>query len=94
MTMVIVGLPGGLEPRHEQLKEAVKAGKFSFYEIRGREVAIYFRDLAPKAEREIVLSAIASVPGTYVGPASRAYLYYTPEEKKWTDGLRVSVTPK
>jgi hypothetical protein len=94
MTMVIVGLPGGLEPRHEQLKEAVKAGKFSFYEIRGREVAIYFRDLPPKAEREIVISALASVPGTYVGPASRAYLYYTPEEKKWTDGLRVTVTPK
>jgi len=94
MTMAIVGLPGGLEPRHEQLKEAVKAGKFSFYEIRGREVAIYFRDLAPKAEREIVISAIGAVPGTYVGPASRAYLYYTPEEKKWTDGLRVSITPK
>jgi len=94
MTMAIVGLPGGLEPRHEQLKQAVKAGKFSFYEIRGREVAIYFRDLAPKAEREIVISAIASVPGTYVGPASRAYLYYTPEEKRWTDGLHVSITPK
>lgn len=94
MTMVIAGLPGGLEPRHEQLKESVKAGKFSFYEIRGRDVAIYFRDLPPKAEREIVLSAIAAAPGTYVGPASRAYLYYTPEEKKWTEGLRVTVTAK
>ncbi len=28
MTMVLVGLPGGLEPRHERLKELVKEGKF------------------------------------------------------------------
>ncbi len=63
MTMVIIGIPGGLEPRHEQLKESVKAGKFSFYEVRGREVAIYFRDMAPKAERTITISAVAAVPG-------------------------------
>ena len=30
MTMAVIGIPGGLEPRHEQLKESVKAGKFSF----------------------------------------------------------------
>jgi hypothetical protein len=93
-TLVIVGMPGGLEPRHEQLKEAVKAGKFAFYEILGRDVAIYFRDLEPSAEREIVISAIGAVPGKWVGPSSRAYLYYTPEEKKWNDGLKITVTPK
>lgn len=93
-TLAIVGMPGGLEPRHEQLKEAVKAGKFSFYEILGRDVAIYFRDLEPGAEREIVISAIGAVPGKWVGPSSRAYLYYTPEDKKWNNGLNIIVTPK
>jgi len=94
MTMAIIGLPGGLEPRHEFLKESVKAGKFSFYEILGRDVAIYFRDLAPGAERDIVISAIAAAPGTYAAPASRTYLYYTPEDKKWAAGPRVTITPK
>ncbi|MCX7044129.1 MAG: MG2 domain-containing protein [Candidatus Sumerlaeota bacterium] len=94
MTMAIIGLPGGLEPRHEQLKEAVKAGKFSFYEVRGRDVAIYYRALEPKAEREIVISCIAAAPGVYSGPASRAYLYYTPEEKKWCDPLKATITAK
>jgi hypothetical protein len=93
-TLAIVGMPGGLEPRHEQLKESVKAGKFAFYEILGRDVAIYFRDLEPGAEREIVISAIGAVPGRWVGPSSRAYLYYTPEEKKWNDGLKITVAPK
>jgi hypothetical protein len=93
-TLAIVGIPGGLEPRHEQLRESVKAGKFAFYEILGRDVAIYFRDLEPGAEREIVISAIGAVPGRWVGPSSRAYLYYTPEEKKWNDGLKITVTPK
>ena len=94
MTLVVIGLPGGLEPRHEQLKESVKAGKFSFYEVLGRDVAIYFRDLPPNAEKEIVISAIAAVPGEYTGPAGRAGLYYTPEEKKWTDGLKIRILEK
>ena len=94
MTLAIVGLPGGVEVRHEQLKEAVKAGKFSFYEVIGRDVVIYYRDLAPNAEKEIVISAIAAVPGTWTGPSSRGYLYYTPEEKKWAEGLGIVIQAK
>jgi len=33
MTVAIVGLPGGLEPRHDQLKELVKAGRIAAYEV-------------------------------------------------------------
>ena len=40
------------------------------------------------------ISLIATIPGTYTGPASRAYLYYTDEHKIWTDGLAVEITPK
>ena len=38
-------------------------------------------------------STIFNVTGTYTGPASRAYLYYTNEHKQWTDGLRVEIEP-
>jgi hypothetical protein len=31
MTMVIVGLPGGLELRHEKMKELVTSGKLASY---------------------------------------------------------------
>ncbi len=40
------------------------------------------------------VSLIAAVPGTFSGPASRAYLYYTEEDKQWVDGLGVEITPK
>jgi hypothetical protein len=34
MTVAIVGLPGGLEPRHDQLRELVTRGDVAFYEVR------------------------------------------------------------
>ncbi len=45
-----VGLPGGLEPRHDQLKELVKAKTIAYYEVIGREVCCYFRQLQPSEE--------------------------------------------
>jgi hypothetical protein len=91
MVTAIVGLPGGLEARAEQLKELVREGKVDAFETRGREVIFYWRGMAPGTKRSLVLSCIASVPGEYTGPASRAYLYYTDEEKDWQPGLRVTI---
>lgn len=91
MTLAVVGLPGGLEPRHDQLKELVKQGKVDFYEVLGREVVLYWRSLGPRAAKEAVLSLSAAVPGTYTGPSSRAYLYYTDDQKIWNPGLKVKV---
>jgi hypothetical protein len=91
--MAIIGLPGGLEVRHDQLKELVKAGTIAAYEVLGREVVLYWRALAAEARVSLALSLIAAIPGSYTGPASRAYLYYTNEHKQWVDGLRVEIEP-
>ena len=92
--IAIVGVPGGAEPRHEQLAELVKAGKIAAYEVRGREVVLYWRFLAPKAEVSIPLSCVAAVPGTYAAPASRAYQYYTDEHKCWVAGAGLVITAR
>jgi uncharacterized protein YfaS (alpha-2-macroglobulin family) len=92
--VAIVGLPGGMEPRHDQLKELVKKGTIDAYEVRGREVVLYWRTLAGQARVDVPISLIAAVPGSYTGPASRAYLYYTDEHKRWVDGLHVEIAPK
>ena len=92
--VAIVGLPGGLEPRHDQLKELVKKGRIDAYEVLGREVVLYWRTMAGEANVELPLSLIAAVPGTYTGPASRAYLYYTDEHKRWIEGAQVEIAPK
>jgi hypothetical protein len=92
--LAIIGVPGGLEVRHDQLKELVEAQKIAAYEVRGREVILYWRSLKGEERVEVPLSLVAAVPGAYTAPASRAYLYYTDEHKTWTDGMKVEITPR
>ncbi len=92
--VAIIGIPGGLEVRHDQLKELVKAGTIATYEVNGREVVLYWRSLKPKQVVSLPISVVAAIPGTYTAPASRAYEYYTDENKRWVDGARVEISPK
>ena len=93
MTVAIVGLPGGLEPRAAQLDELQEEGKFDYYEIRGREVVLYWRTIEPNATKEVEFHVTATVPGKYSGPASRAYLYYTAEQKHYAQPLTIEIRP-
>jgi len=92
--VAIIGLPGGLEPRHDQLKELKKKGVIDAYEVIGRDVVLYWRGMKPSQVVEVPLSLLAAIPGTYTGPASRAYLYYSDEDKQWAEGLKVNITPR
>ena len=91
MTVATIGLPGGVEPRVEQLDELRDSGVFDFYEIRPREVICYWRTISPEEKKIIEFDVSAEIPGSYTGPASRAYLYYTAEQKFWTDPLKVEI---
>jgi len=92
--VAIIGIPGGLAVRHEQLKELVKAGKVDAYEVNGREVVLYWRQIKAGVKDEVSISLTADVPGTYTAPASRTYEYYTDEYKQWQEGNKVTVTSK
>jgi hypothetical protein len=94
MAVAIIGVPGGLEVRHDQLKELVKSEKIAAYEVLGRDVVLYWRSLAAEGRVDLPVSLVAAVPGRYTGPASRAYLYYTDEFKHWSDGLKVEIVPR
>jgi len=92
MTIAIVGLPGGLEVRVENLKELVKKGVIAYYELFGaREIVFYWRSMAPDQEISFNFDVIAAIPGRYTGPPSRAYLYYTNEFKTWVPPLAVTI---
>lgn len=92
--IAIIGIPGGMEVRHDQLKELVKANKIAAFEVRGRELVLYWRDLAAEARVDLQIDLIASVPGKYTAPASRVYLYYVDEFKHWVDGTSVTIRAK
>src|SRR5690606_19652137 len=55
MAMAIVGLPAGLELPTKVLEDLVKQEAFAFWELRGRELALYWRDLAPSAKKTVSL---------------------------------------
>jgi hypothetical protein len=100
MTVAIVGLPAGLTLPEDlkQLKDYTrleendtKPGRISAFEIRGRELVLYWRDLAPDAKIDVPLDLVCRVPGQYRGPASRAYLYYNHDAKHWIDPLSIKI---
>ena len=92
MTIAILGLPAGLEPRAGQLDDLKKAGTIDYYETRAREVICYWRSLTPHQRIPLKLDLVATCPGQYTGPASRAYLYYTAEQKQWCEPLQATIT--
>lgn len=91
--VAIIGIPGGLEVRHDQLKELVKSGKIASYEVLGREVILYWRSMKAGQKIELSISVIAEIPGVYTAPSSRAYLYYTDEHKHWVSPISVDINP-
>ncbi|WP_182869191.1 MG2 domain-containing protein [Rhodopirellula sp. JC639] len=91
MTVAVVGIPGGLEPVIENLDKLRDAGQLDYYELRGRDVVLYWRTFAPGESKRIPISCVAEIPGKYTGPPSRAYLYYTAESKTWHKPLVVEI---
>ncbi len=103
MTLAILGLPAGLSVPEDakQLKEMAKLrdngatpGVISHWELRGRELILYWRDLAPKAKIDVEVDLVCRLPGTYRGPASRAYLYYNADHKDWIEPLQITIDPQ
>jgi hypothetical protein len=100
MAVAIIGLPAGLTLPEDlkQLKDLTlprdggkEPGVISAWELRGREVVLYWRGLGPKQKIEVNLDLIARSPGEYHGPASRAYLYYNADYKCWVDPLKAVI---
>ena len=102
MAVAIVGLPAGLSLPEDfaQLKDKARPPAdgtrpaISFWEVRGRELILYWRDLAPKQHIEVSLDLVCRFPGDYRGPASRAFLYYNPERTFWAQPLSMRIAPR
>ena len=91
-TMAIIGIPAGFSVQPWQLKELQEKNVFDYYEIKGNNIAIYYRGMGPKAVKEINLDLKAEMPGVYEAPASTAYLYYMNEFKTWTATDKVTIS--
>jgi hypothetical protein len=102
MAVAILGLPGGLTVPEDmkQLKDYTRPPAdgqrplVSYFEIRGRELVLYWRDLAPDQKIDVPIDLLCRIPGQYSGPASRAYLYYNADAKHWVEPLKVNIAAK
>ncbi len=95
MAVAIVGLPAGMKVPTDmkQLTELREKGIISFFEMRGRELILYWRELAPEQKIDVNLELICEVPGQYRGPASRGYLYYNADHKHWVEPVAMRIQP-
>jgi alpha-2-macroglobulin-like protein len=93
MTIARIGIPGGTTFVLPQLKKLKEDGIVDAWETRPREVIVYYRALAPNAEKVVNINVTAVVPGSYEAPASSGYLYYTDEFKSWAAPVSVTIEP-
>jgi hypothetical protein len=95
MAVAIVGLPGGcrLPADLKELTKLREDGKISYFEVRGRELVLYWRSLKPNEQIELSVGLICEMPGEFTGPASRGYIYYNADHKHWVKPLSLTITP-
>ncbi|MDR2391806.1 MAG: A-macroglobulin complement component, partial [Planctomycetota bacterium] len=93
MPVAILGIPAGLEPRIGRLKELAAAGRFAAWEMRGRELVLYWRGIRAGETVDLILPMTAAIPGDYGAPASRAYAFYADERKRWAAGESITIKP-
>jgi hypothetical protein len=77
----------------KQLTDLREKGRIAYFETRDRELVLYWRQLAPEQKVELSVDLVCDVPGSYRGPASRAYLYYDADHKHWVEPLAVKIAP-
>ncbi|WP_439627825.1 alpha-2-macroglobulin family protein [Gemmata sp.] len=77
MAVAVVGIPAGLKVPTDmkQLTDLREKGVVSFFEVRGRELVLYWRELAPEQKVALTVDLVCDAPGVYRGRACRGYLY-------------------
>jgi hypothetical protein len=95
MAVAIIGIPAGMRVPTDmkQLTDLREKGQVAYFETRGRELILYWRELAPSQQIALTVDLVCDVPGEYRGPASRGYLYYDADHKHWVEPLAVKITP-
>lgn len=92
--IVRLGLPAGCELPTRVLEDLQRSGRFDHWELQGRDLVLYWRQMPARSERTFVLDLVARVPGTSSGAASRAWPYYAPTRHRWAAPLEIEIRAK
>ena len=86
-----LGLPAGLEADPRQLEAMKRRGEIAFFELRPREVTVYWDGIGVGEVHHVALDLTATAAGRFTAPASSAYPYYDDQAKAWVAGERVEI---
>jgi hypothetical protein len=102
--VAVIGLPAGLSLSsvgRKQLQQAAQTGgksdsngAITHWEVRGRELLLYYADVPPKGKLNMEVDLRCDVPGIYRGPASSINPTAMPAAKYWTAPLNVQIKAK
>jgi len=79
MVIVDLGIPPGFQVVTPDLDALVTAGTVQKYELTGRQIILYFEELAPNAAVALQYQLRAKFPLRAKTPESSVYAYYNPE---------------
>ena len=79
MVIVDLGIPPGFQVTVPDLEKLVEDGVVEKYELTGRQIILYFEEIAASAAIEFAYSLRAKFPLRAQTPRSRVYQYYNPE---------------
>lgn len=79
MTIVDLGIPPGFQVERADLEKLVESKQISRFDVAGRQVILYFEEIAGNATLEFEYGLRAKFPLKAQTPASRVYAYYNTE---------------
>lgn len=91
MTIVDLGVPPGFTVLASDLEKLVESKVINRYSVSGRQIILYFFEMAASHEAKLSYRMVARYPIKAQAPTSRAYLYYSPEENAVTKPQMIEV---
>ena len=75
----------------ENLVKLKERNLISYFEVNGLNLFVYWTQMKESQSITIPIGFVGSIPGSYVGGASRVFEYYTPANEVWMSGLKMNV---
>ncbi len=93
MTVAKIGIPAGLTLQSALLKDLIDKKQISYYEIFDNYLVLYWEHFGAEETKTINLDLKVEFAGIYTGKSSNVYLYYMPESKYWSQGIKTVIIP-
>jgi hypothetical protein len=94
MVLLTLGIPPGFDVETTALDAAVRAASLSRYEITGRQLILYIKELLPEATLSYTYGLRATMPVTATDGGAEASLYYEPAVRTTTAANALVVTAR